>query len=169
MNRIPFPRSYWVVPSKLLAGYFPGDKNPTVATNKLGGLLDCGVRHVINLMEEDETDYQGKPFAPYRQMLPPETVMVRHPIRDLSVPEAALVETILAEIDENIGAGRPVMVHCWGGIGRTGVIVGCWLARHGWPGAAALKRLAELRRGDPTGYRSSPETTEQRAFVLAFK
>ena len=72
-------------------------------------------------------------------------------------------------IAQNIGAGRPVMVHCWGGIGRTRVIVGCWLARHGWPGAAALKRLAELRRGEPTGYRSSPETTEQRAFVLAFK
>ena len=168
MNK-PWDRTYWVEPGVFLAGCYPGDLNPGVTRMRVDGLAAAGIRHVINLMEEDETDYQGKPFAPYRQMLPPETVMVRHPIRDLSVPEAALVETILAEIDENIGAGRPVMVHCWGGIGRTGVSVGCWLARHGWPGAAALKRLAELRRGEPTGYRSSPETTEQRAFVLAFK
>ena len=34
-------------------------------------------------------------------------------------------------------------MHCWGGVGRTGTTVGCWLVRHGRSGTEAL---AELRR-----------------------
>ncbi|MFZ5949388.1 MAG: fused DSP-PTPase phosphatase/NAD kinase-like protein [Candidatus Rifleibacteriota bacterium] len=30
-----------------------------------------------------------------------------------------------------MAAGKPVYVHCWGGLGRTGVVVGCWSRRHG--------------------------------------
>lgn len=45
-----------------------------------------------------------------------------------------------------------VYLHCWGGIGRTGTIVGCWLARNGFPGKAALclaESLIECRGFDP--------------------
>ena len=31
---VPSPRSYWVIPGKLLAGCYPGDKNPKEATAK---------------------------------------------------------------------------------------------------------------------------------------
>jgi protein-tyrosine phosphatase len=61
-----------------------------------------------------------------------------------------------------------VYVHCRGGIGRTGTVIGCWLARNGLTGQAALDRIAELRAGTPDGYTQSPETAAQRAFVLAF-
>jgi hypothetical protein len=29
---VPFPHSYWVIPGKLLAGYYPGSKDPKEAT-----------------------------------------------------------------------------------------------------------------------------------------
>ena len=32
---------------------------------KLQGLLDCGIRCVINLMEPDERDHDGLPFLDY--------------------------------------------------------------------------------------------------------
>lgn len=49
----PFPRSYWVVPGKLLAGYYPGAKDPNEAKEKITALLNAGIRHFINLMEAD--------------------------------------------------------------------------------------------------------------------
>jgi hypothetical protein len=50
---VPFSRSYWVIPDKLLAGYYPGSKDPKEATVKLTTLINAGIRHVINLMEPD--------------------------------------------------------------------------------------------------------------------
>lgn len=49
----PFARSYWVVPHKLLAGSYPGSRDRAESLEKLERLLKCGVRYVINLMEED--------------------------------------------------------------------------------------------------------------------
>jgi hypothetical protein len=57
---VSFPRSYWVVPGKLLAGFYPGAKDPKEATVKVTALINAGIRHVINLMEPDERDFTGQ-------------------------------------------------------------------------------------------------------------
>jgi protein-tyrosine phosphatase len=64
--------------------------------------------------------------------------------------------------------GLGVYLHCWGGIGRTGTVVGCWLVRHGASGSAALDRIAELHGATPDGARRSPETEAQREAVLGW-
>ena len=69
--------------------------------------------------------------------------------------------TILDALDSALAAGHTVYLHCHGGRGRTGTVVGCWLVRHGLTGEQALDRIADLRGDD-----ESPETDEQRAFVL---
>jgi hypothetical protein len=42
MNKptVPFPRSYWVVPGKFLAGYYPGSRDSVTAQAKLKNLLE---------------------------------------------------------------------------------------------------------------------------------
>jgi protein-tyrosine phosphatase len=62
-----------------------------------------------------------------------------------------------------------VYVHCFGGIGRTGTVVGCYLVRHGADAETALAEIARRRQGTPDGYRRSPETNEQRQFVLTWR
>ena len=37
------------------------------------------------------------------------------------------------------GAGRRVYVHCRAGIGRTGTVIGCYLAEQGLDGPAAVR------------------------------
>ena len=78
--------------------------------------------------------------------------------------------TILDAIDDALDSGDTVYVHCWGGIGRTGTVVGCWLVRHGCTGEEALAQVAEWWMGmaKASPYRSSPETYEQRQYVLGW-
>ena len=90
------------------------------------------------------------------------------PIRDVSVPKRADEMTaILDAIDGAILAGHVVYVHCWGGIGRTGTVVGCHLVRHGLTGDEALAALAAMYRVVDKYYRrpQSPETPEQFRWV----
>jgi protein-tyrosine phosphatase len=85
---------------------------------------------------------------------------VRIPIRDFSVPTPDALEATLDEIDGELAAGGLVYVHCWAGCGRTGVVVGSWLVRHGMTPHEALARVAETRGP------GCPQTLEQQLVVL---
>jgi protein-tyrosine phosphatase len=161
---------YWVVPNLLLAGPFPGDADPSEHQEKLQKILDAGIRTFVNLMHEDEIDHEGRLFAPYKdliQRLRPDAIFVRYPIVDLSVPTVDEMTAILNAIDRSLEENKPVYVHCWGGVGRTGTVVGCWMLRHGLATPENyLDVLATLRRQDrQRGQRMSPETGEQQRFV----
>ncbi len=92
----PFPRSYWVIPGRLLAGEFPGAENRVDARGKPGRLIDCGIRTIVNLMEPHETDQAGNPFTPYEpivsQIAEEKGLSIdchRLPIADLGVPDGS--------------------------------------------------------------------------------
>jgi protein tyrosine/serine phosphatase len=170
---LPFPRSYWVVPGEFLAGYYPGSRDLLTAQAKLKNLLEHGIRHIINLIEREEDNFQGEKFVPYEDQL--QTMaeemdilieLVHMPIRDMKIPPLEVMVSILDEIDQAIEHNPAVYLHCWGGRGRTGTVVGCYLARHGMAvGEAALDLLGELRQNDPISHLSSPETKMQAEFV----
>jgi protein-tyrosine phosphatase len=79
-----------------------------------------------------------------------------------------MMKQILDEIDAQLAAGRPVYVHCWGGKGRTGTVIGCYLIRHHLATRdTVFDRIAWLRR-DIRPYQISPETEEQYEFVRSW-
>jgi protein-tyrosine phosphatase len=90
------------------------------------------------------------------------------PIRDLDVPTSTQMRATLAAIGAAIERGETIYVHCWGGIGRTGTVVGCWLVERGTDPAQGLARLCELRRHTERADRVSPETEAQQKFVPAW-
>jgi len=172
---MPFPRCYWVAPG-LMAGCYPGANNEDQSKVKLQGLLDAGIRHVINLMEPNEADWDGKSFVSYENQMTglADTMGVdvgfnRMPIGDMSVPSKVHMERILDLIDRCIQNDQPVYIHCWGGRGRTGTVVGCYLARHGYAsGQNVLNLIQNLRRDTEDHGRPSPETPDQSDFVLSW-
>lgn len=169
----PTKSSYWVLPGKLLAGAYPGAPDPEGHRKKVTDLLDAGVRAFVNLMEQDETNHEGQAFNPYQELvcsIVPDATCERFAVKDLSVSTVDEMTTILDAIDGHLEQGRTVYIHCWGGVGRTGTVVACWMLRHGLATVEdVLGKLKSLRRQDQErGHRESPETGVQRDFIHAW-
>lgn len=152
------PDSYWVEPGKLLAGEYPGSAEEAQAVARLDALREAGVTSFVDLTEDDE-------LVPYRPLLRAGVRYRRMSVRDLDVPARKDMEAMLDLVDAELARGEKVYVHCWGGVGRTGTLMGCWLARHGLSGDEALARLRELRASTAKAGRTSPETPDQERFV----
>lgn len=153
---------------KLLAGEYPGSKDVDAAAAKLAQVRDAGIDFFLDLTEAGEQAYDGSPLQPYAANVAP-AVVRRFAVRDNDVPSTTTMRDILDVIDEAMADGRCVYVHCWGGVGRTGTVVACWLIRHGATAREAIDFIRERRRGQPQGERESPETAEQQAFVRAWE
>lgn len=158
--RGPASRSYWIVEEQLAAGAYP---DPRPDNDRIGPLLDAGFNLFINLTEDlpgggDDhlSRYDGR--AAERA-----AIVRRFPIVDMDIPTDALMERILDEIDRGLEEGRRIYVHCWGGLGRTGVVIGCWLVRHGHASGKNVEGILDaLRVGDrENGRCESPQTPAQ--------
>ena len=173
---VPFERSYWVVPGKLLAGAYPGDPDPLMAENKVRALVEAGMRCFIDLTSPEDRNLFGQSLNSYQNLLGKiaagryKIIYRRLPITDVDIPSEAGMVEILDIIDAAILGDIPVYVHCLGGIGRTGTVIGCWLARRGIAqGQDAVDLIKKLRRNEAHARLASPETAHQRRFVTEWR
>ena len=165
------PKSYWVIPDRFMAGGYPSAIRDDEAHLKAGWLIQNGFSFYIDLTEPGE--YGLEPYAPLllRMTAENEDTLThrRMPIRDMDTPTREEMVRILDTIDAALESGHKVYLHCYGGIGRTGTVVGCHLVRHGMDGETALGQITSWRQDTTDSWRRSPETEEQRQFVLNWK
>ena len=159
---LPIRDSYRVADG-LLAGQYPGSHDPVEAERRLRAFREHGVTLYVDLTHPADS------LEPYESLLVPEAHRSGHPIVDMGVTTIPHMTRILDEVDGALAASGSVYVHCWGGIGRTGTVVGCWLVRHGLDAGDAVARIAELRRGVSDAAVPSPQTVAQRAMVAEWK
>lgn len=144
-DRRPYDNCYWVRPGKFLAGEYPGSSDRWVAREKIYSQLDAGIDAFLDLTEPGELDSYEDILMEAAENAGVLVNYQRYPIQDVSVPrERKDMIAILDRIDHCLDIGQTVYVHCWGGVGRTGTVVGCYLVRHGLSGEEALERLREL-------------------------
>jgi len=125
---------------------------------------DWGARAVLTLMEDAElallhVTALGATVERYGME------WVHLPIRDLAIPDASFerawkragprLEGLLLE-------GERVLVHCRGGLGRSGMIAARMLVELGTPADEAIARVRSARPG-------AVETSEQVAYVRAVR
>ncbi len=160
------PGAYWVRPGKLAAGPHPAALDTTLVRAFLGELLAGGIAVFLDLTAPGEAVDYTLALAQEAARRSTEATHRRHPLRDMDTPDdPAQMVAILDTIDAALAQGKTVYVHCFAGLGRTGTVIGCWLARHGTTGQAALDALQRLRDGDY----DSPQTEAQAQFVRAWR
>ena len=154
--------AWWVKPGRILAGEYPGSPDPEHHDFKLAALADAGIDTIIDLTRDVER------LAPYDQnwmelgrQRGRDLKRMHHPIVDCDVTTPEGYDTIVADIERELAAGRGVYVHCWGGVGRTGTVVGCWHVSRGATADEALEKIASARAGTRKAAREAPEMPSQ--------
>lgn len=161
----PIPNSY-IVMDRVYAGEYPGHYDEKKSIARIRKFERFGITHFIDLTEKGE-------LRPYAHLLAPEVQHLRFPIQDVSVPASiesvkelmGKIEGILKENGRN-----KVYIHCRGGVGRTGTIVGCLLARQSkYDYNETMKTLRQAFSDCPKSlHRVTPETKEQCDFIAGF-
>ena len=159
---LPIRDSYRVADG-LLAGEYPGSIDPVDAMRRMRAFE----RHQVTLFVD--LTHPSDPLEPYERWLQAPARRISHPIVDLGTTTIPHMARILDDVDAALDDGATVYVHCWGGIGRTGTVVGCWLVRHGLDGGDAIGRIAALRSSVSDAHVASPQTSAQCAMVTSWR
>ena len=163
----PIPESYWVEPGRLLAGEYPAQYDSELTRQRIDALIQAGFNSFIDLTKPNETITYIRTLMEEAKLYEVDVKHQRFAIGDFGLPTTELMNSILDTIDAELKTGRKIYLHCWGGIGRTGTTVGCYLVRRGKSGSEALHQLAEWWQKVPKSHvhALSPETREQAAFI----
>jgi protein-tyrosine phosphatase len=160
----------WVeapAPRRLGITIAPGKRGPSALgepwerglDDDLASIVAQGGRVLVCLMEQEELARLGIAGLIERASASG-LVAVHEPIVDGGVPTLERARAVVARMKE--AGADPIVVHCRGGLGRSGAIAGCFLRALGVSADEALRRLVKARGA------SCPENDRQRAFVRAF-
>jgi hypothetical protein len=164
----PIDNSYWVVPDVLLAGEYPGGGDLDRARRQLRRMLVAGVSQFIDLTTAGEHE-------PYEEVLMEEAgrlgvtaVYSNHPVRRHGIPRSPVqTAAVIREIAEAAADGLTSYLHGASGVGRVGLVVGCYLVQSGLDGDRALRKLAILYSAmeKSAWVPQIPETDQQMEYV----
>uniref|UniRef100_A0A7S1D5X8 Tyrosine specific protein phosphatases domain-containing protein n=1 Tax=Cyclophora tenuis TaxID=216820 RepID=A0A7S1D5X8_CYCTE len=178
----PNDNTYWVVEGKLLAGEYPADRrghDEETSRAKIRRYLDEGIQNFVDLTSPgDQPPYEAI-LRDEAQKKGVEVTYKQLSIQDFGLPSTNQMKEILDTIDNSISSSscgdggddhaKKTYVHCNGGIGRTGTVVGCYLARHGTENAADKVKELYQSAGQSRTRPHAPETPEQVAYIQQWK
>lgn len=139
----------WVIEDEVAGSRGPRSKSDLISLKKQG------IGALVRLVEADEAyitadDVRETGLEDYNE-----------PVPDFHAPTDAQIDKIIEYIDTHVQAGVPVDVSCYAGIGRSGVVLACYLVHRGYSAKDALE-LVRRRRG------RGPEVSVQIEAVEAY-
>jgi hypothetical protein len=158
IERVPLEGAYYVGPQLLVGPNFVG-ATLSETRERVTALANAGIEVVVSLGDRSELFWMRRHIRDFDY----QDYFDLHifPVSDGAAPSPEQMIKILDAVDSAMAKGRKVYLHCMGGRGRSGTVVGCLLARHDVArGVRALNKLAELRFQHGL-FTRSPETSEQ--------
>lgn len=158
------------LPGKIGLTFLPGKKGDALygapwdrdLKMDLAQIIEWGAHAVVSLLEPHEFGRLGVPQFP--------EVMTRQPfrwfhleVRDSDVPDQRFEDKwpqVRPALVDILRRGGGVVVHCRGGLGRTGLVVACLLVELGMRSEEAIAQVRAVRPG-------AIETWEQEEYVRA--
>lgn len=158
----PFSRSNWVIPGVLLASSYPGSENCDEHKSILEGLLSSGVNAFVNLQTPTELErfrkYTTSIFGedyPDRTCWVGGNILTSFPERifyaNIPIPDRGIIsdEKILdlvgGVMNVLIPGGKNILIHCFGGKGRTGTVMCCVFGKlYGLNSSETLKFIERI-------------------------
>lgn len=125
----PIENSYWVIPGAFLAAEYPRTIDEEASHNKIKSILDIGITCFIDLTDDVHLKGYEYIIEKYKKEYP-NVKRINFKIKDGYTPTVDFMNEILNKIDELLCNGEKIYLHCWGGIGRTGTVVDCWLHKN---------------------------------------
>ncbi|WP_020396377.1 protein-tyrosine phosphatase family protein [Thiolinea disciformis] len=122
--------------------------------------MEAGFNKIVCLLENQEMMRLGVAFEP-RLCLQLGMEFEHFPIPDRHTPTRHKpFHELVEKLYQDLQHGKNVAIHCYAGIGRTGVLAGCLLIRDGMSAQDATELLSSIR-----GH-NMPQTQEQYDFLL---
>ncbi|CAF1074220.1 unnamed protein product [Rotaria sordida] len=126
--RGPTETSHWVIPKMLLSSGYPGAKDIDEHRRVTRAIYDSGIEVFVNLMQEKELAR----FTPYEREIQQYAIQDGRNIEFLSFPipdqyvcrdDQKVFEFSLNLLERLKNNHQKILIHCWGGHGRTGTII----------------------------------------------
>ncbi len=150
-------------PGRIGLTILPGRKDKSRSLRRdLGTLKAEGVTHVLCLATRQELEDYGVPelIEAYQE----NNLNVMHlPILDQGGVPPEEMNQLLDWIESAIEQKGHVLLHCIGGLGRSGLVAACWLRRKGLPPDYALAEVRSIR--SPRAIESTLQENLVRNFI----
>ena len=148
-----------IAPGKKADGWW--DRDLDTDLKRLRDEYSCDL--LVSLMEDDE--YRWLQIEGLFERAATHGIAVlRFPIKDARPPrdgEMPQFHELIGQILEAARAGQTVVIHCRGGLGRTGTVAAACLVALGHPPAEAIERVRAARTG-------AVETPAQERWIEAY-
>jgi len=130
----------------------------------LATLTALGANGLVTLLEEGELQYLGLDILPIE--VRNHNLWWRHlPIKDMAIPSQVFEQRWDLEspaLHDSLQGGECLILHCWAGLGRSGMIAARLLVEFGLDPQAAVLRVRDARPG-------AIQTRQQEKYVIKSK